>query len=382
MSNTGGMPATKSVSTESRSESASRPRLVSIDALRGFDMFWITGGDALFLAFAKAGQWSFSPEIQRQLEHADWEGFRFYDLIFPLFLFLVGCVIPFSLDRFRDQPQQAYRRILWRTAAILIIGLIYNGLLQFDWANLRYMGVLQRIGICYGVASILYLLVGWRGRAALAVAVLLLYWAVIAKIQVDDALGVFTKEGNLSGYLDRTLLPGKILAQYYGYGDNEGLLSTVPAMVTAMIGVFAGQWLKSGRPHWQVVCGLLAGGAGLLLTGFGWSYQFPIIKNIWTSTFVLVAGGWSCLLLAAFYLLIDVLGWKRWAFFWVVIGSNAITIYLIRRIIDFGKISTFFLGGVSSLAGDWGPFVLAAGVIAIEWLLLLYMYRQKLFLRL
>jgi predicted acyltransferase len=356
-------------------------RLLSIDALRGFDMFWIIGGDAIFRAIATAGNWSYSPEILRQLEHADWEGFRFYDLIFPLFLFMVGCVIPFSLDKFRSSPTSAYRRLLWRTLALLMLGMIYNGMLQFNWSDLRYTGVLQRIAICYGIASVLYLNFNWKMRIGLAAVILVGYWGLIGLIQVDIQLGVYSKEGNLSGYVDRKILPGKILPEYYGYGDNEGLLSTMPAIVTTLLGIFAGEWLRGYRDRWKTSLGIAAAGVVLLAGGYAWSFSFPIIKNIWSSSFVLVAGGWSCLLLAIFYSLIDALGWKRWAFFWIVIGTNAITIYLIRRIIDFEKMSTFFLGGVSELSGAWGPVVLAIGIVALEWSLLLFLYRQKLFLR-
>lgn len=356
-------------------------RLVSLDALRGFDMFWIVGGDAFFRSLAKAGDWGFSPEVLRQLEHAEWEGFRFYDLIFPLFLFLVGCVIPFSLEKYRANPGAVYARIVRRTALLFMLGLIYAGILQFDWANQRYAGVLQRIAICYGLAAVVYLNFNWKARIGISAGILLAYWALVGLIQVDASLGVYSKEGNVVGYLDRNLLPGKIYPQYYGYGDNEGLLSTLPAVVTALLGIFTGEWLRSSSTGWQKVGGLVLAGCLMLALGVSWSSLFPIIKNLWTSSFVLVAAGWSLLLVAIFYTIIDVIGWQRWAFLWVVIGTNAITIYTVRRIIDFPKISDFFLGGVAGMTGNWAAVILAAGVLIAEWFFLWYLYRQKLFLR-
>lgn len=359
----------------------SNERLLSIDALRGFDMFWIIGGDSFFRALLVAGAWSFSPMLKEQLEHADWEGFRFYDLIFPLFLFLVGCVLPFSLAKYRDQPSAVYVRIFRRTAFLFFLGLIYGGLLKFDWDAMRYAGVLQRIAICYCIAALIFLHTNWIARLVICAVILLGYWALIGLVQTDEAFGVFTKQGNLSGYIDRMLLPGKIYEGYYGYGDNEGILSTIPAVVTALLGVFAGEWLRTERSNWSKALGLVVAGALMLSLGLVWSMWFPIIKNIWSSSFVLVAGGWSALLLALFYVLIDVCEYRSWAFVWVVIGVNAITIYMLKNIIDFRKISTYFLGGIAGGIDVWGAPLLALGVLVAQWGLLWYLYKQKIFLR-
>jgi predicted acyltransferase len=262
-------------------------RLLLIDALRGFDMFWIIGGDAFFKALLASGAWSFSPMLKEQLEHAQWEGFRFYDLIFPLFLFLVGCVLPFSLAKYRDQPSAGikksepmalamgydfatvcpiapeasacgsgqirfssgqpsaeYSRIFRRTVFLFLLGLIYAGLLKFDWFAMRYAVVLQRIAICYCIAAIIFLQANWTARSLICVTILLGYWDLIGLVETDAAFSVFSKEGNLSGYVDRLLLPGKIYEGFFGYGDNEGILSTIPAVVTTLLGVFAGEWLR------------------------------------------------------------------------------------------------------------------------------------------
>src|SRR5262245_5746730 len=360
-------------------------RLLSVDALRGFDMFWIIGGDALLKAWARWAGWPPPDLVNEQLEHAPWEGFRFYDLIFPLFLFVVGVVIPFSLGKAqeRGEPRASlYWRIARRTALLFALGLLCNRVLQLDFANLRAAGVLQRIAVCYGCAALVAMHTGPRGQAVLTVTILLGYWALLALVPAPGSTaGDYSVEHNLAGYVDRHYLPGKILEKYYGHGDNEGLLSTIPAVATALIGVLAGHWLRSARSPWVKVLGLALAGAACLAAGTAWGAVFPIIKNLWTSSYVLVAAGWSLMLLALFYGVIDVLGFRRWAFFFTVIGANAITIYVVPRFIDFGKVSQFFLGGVAAHAGSFGPVVLALGVLAGEWLLLLYLYRRRIFLR-
>lgn len=357
-------------------------RLLSLDALRGFDMFWIVGGDALATAVLSRFDSPRAQHLKEQFEHVDWEGFRFYDLIFPLFMFLVGCVIPLSLEKYRDRPKDAWLRIARRTAFLFLLGLVCNGLFRFDFGNLRYAGVLQRIAICYGAAATLFLLVRVRGQIVSAIVILLSYWAILRFIPVPSgAAGDYSKTGNLAGYLDRTLLPGRIMQEYYGSGDNEGLLSTFPAIATVLLGVLAGQWLKTSRSGLARAAGLAAAGLLCLACGQLWAQIFPVIKNLWTSSFVLVAGGWSLLLLSGFYLVIDVIGWRRWSFFWVVIGMNAITIYVVPRFVDFERIAHFFLSGTASLSGDWQAVVLQAGEITAKWLFLYYLWRQRVFLK-
>lgn len=366
-------------------EAPPSPRLTSIDALRGFDMFWIVGGDDAARAL---GAWWGSPAGDRfaeQFEHVEWEGFRFYDLIFPLFLFLVGVVLPFSLKKYQgpERPKRMiFARIARRVIFLFLLGLVYNNGLQFHFESLHIAGVLQRIALCYGVAAVIFLITGLRTQVGLFIAILLGYWAIMMYIPSPEShAGDLAKPTNLAGYIDRHYLPGKIYDSYYGFGDNEGLLSTIPAVATALLGVIAGEWLISDRSRWIKAAGLAAGGAVCLVCGFSWSSYFPIIKILWTSTYVLVAGGWSLLLLAFFYMIIDVIGLRKWSFFFVVIGVNAITIYVASRIIHFPQISEFFLGGVARLAGSFGPVILAVGTLILEWLLLLHLYRNRIFLR-
>jgi predicted acyltransferase len=361
-------------------------RLTSIDALRGFDMFWIVGGDQAARALCK---WWGTPgalELGDQFEHVEWQGFRFYDLIFPLFLFLVGVVLPFSLRKYMtgDHPKaHALQRTARRVVLLFLLGLIYNGLLELRFDALRVPGVLQRIAVCYGIASLIFLFTKVRTQAILFLAILVGYWAILMFVPAPESgrAGDLGEATNLAGYLDRHYLPNVTKLCCYHYGDNEGLLSTIPAVATALLGVLAGHWLLTDRNRWAKAAGLAAMGLGCLGVGLLWSRDFPVIKNLWTSTFVLVAGGWSLLLLALFYTVIDVLKFRAWAFVFVVIGVNAITIYMAKDIIPFDAISRYFLGGVARYLGSFGPAVVPIGALVIEWLFLLHLYRNRIFLR-
>jgi len=358
-------------------------RLVSIDALRGFDMFWIIGGREFVLALIAFLGFKGDP-ISRQLQHPAWEGFTFFDLIFPLFLFLVGAALPFSIGKARQtQASMAalHLRIFRRTLLLFALGLIVNRNLDLDPANFRLLGVLQRIALTYCVAALLVVHTSVRSQALAAAVLLLGYWAVVGLIAAPGSVpGDFTPAGCLPGYIDRQFLPGK--HDNYGYGDNEGILATFPAIASVLLGVLAGHWLRSPRSPWTKAGGLALAGVVSLAVGSVWGMWFPIIKNIWTSSFVLVAGGWSLLLLAIFYTLIDVLGYKKWAFFFVVIGVNAITIYVGRRIVNFSFTANFLLGGAARHLGGSGPLILAAAVLGLEWLVLFVLYRARIFLRL
>jgi predicted acyltransferase len=382
MSNIADEPAPPSTSPEvSRTE-----RLMSIDALRGFDMFWIAGGDEIAKALGKLWGTPSSQKFVDQFEHVGWEGFRFYDLIFPLFLFTVGVVLPFSLRKYTSGGQ-AKAPALWRLSrrvlVLFFLGLVYSNFLQFHFDTQRYPGVLQRIAVCYGIAALIYLFTGVRTQVVLLVAILLGYWAILAFVPSPEShkAGDYSIEHNLSGYIDRHVLPGKIYKSYYGYGDNEGILSTVPAIATALLGVLAGQWLLTDRSGARKGFGLALAGAASVGIGTLWGQVFPVIKILWTSSYVLIAGGYSLILLSMFYMIIDVLKFRKWAFFFVVIGVNAITIYMANKIINFDRLAEFFFGGLARYAGSAGSLVLSVGSVALGWLFLLHLYRHKIFLR-
>ena len=235
---------------------------------------------------------------------------------------------------------------------LFALGLLCNDVLEFRWEQLRVAGVLQRIALCYGVAAVFSMHASSRGLVAALAVILLGYWALLASVAAPGkAAGDYSIEGNLPGWVDRHYLPGKIVEAYYGYGDNEGLLSNIPALATVLLGVLAGRWLRSDRRPWEKVAGLAAAGTAAMSVGAVWGLRFPIIKNLWTSSYVLVAGGLSLVLLAVFYALVDVLQFRRSAFS-VLRGDRGQRDHDLRQLAGSSIFAhcagEFFLGGTST----------------------------------
>ena len=373
-------------------------RLVSLDALRGFDMFWIMSGEGIIHALAKATNWPFFVWLSGQLHHTVWNGITFYDMIFPLFLFIAGVSTPYSLqkkiqqagvDHAKDLPWAAkkniYLTMLKRTLILLLLGMVVNGLLKFNgYPNIRFASVLGRIGLAWFFAGLIYLNFSTRGQAVWFAGLLLGYWAAMMLIPVPGyGAGVLTMDGSLESYIDRLLLPGRLHDKIH---DPEGVLSTIPAIGTALLGVFTGSFLQSGRPRLSMLqkSGIMAV-AGLLLIGLGslWNITFPINKRLWTSSFVLYVGGFSLLFLTVFYILVDVWGFKKWAQPFVWIGSNSILIYLCAEgLVNFGHTANALFGGIINQTPIvWQPVWQAASVTAIQLILLYWLYRKKIFFK-
>ena len=373
-------------------------RLVSLDALRGFDMFWIMSGEGIVHALAKATNWPFFVWLSGQLHHTVWNGITFYDMIFPLFLFIAGVSTPYSLqkkiqqagvDHAKDLPWAAkkniYLTMLKRTLILLLLGMVVNGLLKFNgYHNIRFASVLGRIGLAWFFAGLIYLNFSTRGQAVWFAGLLLGYWAAMMLIPVPGyGAGVLTMDGSLESYIDRLLLPGRLHDKIH---DPEGVLSTIPAIGTALLGVFTGSFLQSGRPRLSMLqkSGIMAV-AGLLLIGLGslWNISFPINKRLWTSSFVLYVGGFSLLFLTVFYILVDVWGFKKWAQPFVWIGSNSILIYLCAEgLVNFGHTANALFGGIINQTPIvWQPVWQAASVTAIQLILLYWLYRKKIFFK-
>jgi predicted acyltransferase len=358
-------------------------RVVSIDALRGFDMFWIIGGEGVFKALIALLAIPWLQPLAAQLGHSKWNGFTFYDLIFPLFLFIMGAAMPFAISRRvqrGDDRGEIYRHIVQRFLTLLFLGFIYNQLLDFDFAHFRYTGVLHRIAVCYLIGALIVMNTKIKTQAIIAGAILLVYWAIMKLVPVPGfGAGVITPEGNLAGYIDRLLLPGSFCC--YQFGDNEGILSTIPAVSTTLMGVLSGHWLRADRSGWEKTKYLLGVGIICLVVSDIWNLVFPINKLIWSSSYVLHAGGYSLLLLGVFYWIIDVKGYKSWTLFFVVIGLNPITIYVLQSQFDFGIITHIFIRGFVGSLGDFRPLVEHTGYLLFSWLFLYFLYRKKIFLK-
>jgi predicted acyltransferase len=413
---------------------------MSLDALRGFDMFWILGADALVRAFDRMNQNAVTKFLAGQLSHKDWDGFAFYDLIFPLFVFIAGASSVWSLTKECEQHGRAgaCRRVIRRGLLLVVIGIFYSGGFSTEWPNIRLLGVLQRIGLAYMGAGLLFLFFKPRTLAVLCGALLAGYWAMmnfipVRDIQLDAATlaqrareagdpqtaalfketvnpsaardraaweaaqhlfaaesnatsGRFEPGLNLANHLDFQFLPGR---KYDHYWDPEGILSTLPAIATCLLGVLAGVLLRhpdyDGRRKVALLLG--AGAAGVVL-GFLWGMQFPVVKKIWTSSFVLVAGGWSAMLLAVFYQVVDVWQHRSWCRPFVWIGMNSITVYLASNIIGFRRLAERFGGGDvkafldTHVAKGTGELLLALIGLGLGVLLCWFLQRRKIFLRL
>jgi predicted acyltransferase len=369
-------------------ENVTKPkRLYSLDALRGFDMFWIMGGEAIFAGLASLTGWPVLKWWAVQLEHVQWHGFHFYDMIFPLFLFIAGISFPFSMAKRianNDSRKSIYKHIIFRGLILVALGIIYNNGIRFNLGELRYGSVLGRIGLAWMFAAIIFINTKLSWRIVWFWALLTGYWLLLLIFPAHDlgSTDPFSQTGNLASYIDRLVMPGRL---YLGNHDPEGLLSTIPAISTALLGMFTGTFMMSdylsGKKIKKVIYLVLAAVA-LMIIGKLWDLAFPINKNLWTSSFVCFVGGLSMLLFAVFYLIIDVWNLRKWAFFFVVIGMNPITIYLANRIINFEDASKFVFGGVIGLfPSTWEPFLSGFAYTAIGWLFLYFLYKKKIFLR-
>ena len=363
-------------------------RLMSLDTLRGFDMFWIAGGDYLMVSLAALTGWPVFQWAATQMEHVEWEGFRFYDIIFPLFLFIAGVSMPFSILRRKQRGEdmkKIYMHLLKRLFLLILLGLIYNGILDLDFEKQRYSSVLARIGIAWFFAAVIVLNTSIRGQILWFAGILLGYYAIMKLVPVPGfGAGDLSPEGNLAAFIDRNVLPGRLCC--YTYGDNEGLISHIPAICTALLGTFAGHLLILQKDRLSgLKKALILMGAGVLCLVLGkiWGLSFPIIKNLWTSSFVLYAGGWSLIFLSVFYLVIDVWKFKKWTFPFIVIGLNSITIYMLNSgIMNFEQMGRYFFGGLAGMFSEAaGQVVIVSGSIICMWLVLYILYRNKIFLK-
>jgi predicted acyltransferase len=380
-------------------------RLVSLDVFRGATI-------AGMILVNDPGSWS---HIYPPLEHAEWNGWTPTDLIFPFFLFIVGVSMTLSfasrLARGLTRGKLAMH-VVRRSALIFALGLFLNGFPDFDLSSIRIMGVLQRIALCYFVAGLLYLGTFQRERgadgtdrvranlrvmAAVAIALLVGYWALMTFVPVPGyGAGHLGKDDNLGAYVDRTLMGGHLWSESVTW-DPEGFASTLPAIASVLIGILAGEWLRSDRAAGRKALGLAAAGLALLVVGRLLHPFFPINKNLWTSTFVLFTGGFAMVTLSLCYWMVDVRAWRAWTPAFLVFGMNAILAYALAAIVS--EISTdfeflHFHGRETTLHG-WlydrffiphaspvnASLAFAVFFVFVIFLLLWPFYRWKIFLR-
>ncbi len=381
-------PASSSISAAA---AATQTRLVSLDALRGFDMFWLLGGEQIIHALcAGAATGSLAWALNEQFEHVEWDGLHFYDFIFPLVLFLIGVAIPLSVDKRLARGEGRWsilRHALLRFCGMVLIGFFITGNLH-SW-NIQRMGlsysVLMMLGFGYLIAIALVLYTSLRTQILTVAGILISYWALQMFVPVPGHQpGVFKPGPIFSDWVyDNTVgLLGKPWKSQYGRGFPITLWNHG---ATAMLGVFAARVLQQSWENRRKLKWLLVIGGCCLLAGWLWSLDMPIVKRRWTSSYVLWCGGLSYLLLGMFWWGIDVWGWRRGLGLWLAIGSNSILAYIIAALLmpGFKAFAGVFVGNLKPLMGDYThALLMVLTSYGLAWAVLIYLRRQRIFLRL
>lgn len=369
---------------------ASRDRLISLDVFRGITI-------AGMVLVNNPGSWG---HLYWPLGHADWHGWTPTDLVFPFFLFIVGVAIPLALGpRLEAGADQSslLLKILRRSAIIFALGLFLNGFPYFDLAEIRIPGVLQRIAVCYLVASIIFLKTKDRTHLFMTIALLVVYWFLLTRFAAPGfPAGDLSKVGSIASYIDRTVFGTHVWAAAKVY-DPEGLLSTIPAIATTLFGVITGKWLRASRSAYEKVAGLFVVGALCIFIGWAWHPFFPINKSLWTSSYVFFTGGMALQFLALCYWLIDIKQYRRWARPFVIFGVNAIALFVgsgsMARLLGLIKLEgldgteiTLKAWLYRNLFATWASPLNASLMFAIAfllvWLGLMWLlYRKKIFLK-
>ena len=362
-------------------------RLLSIDTLRGMDMLFIIGLGTLLIRVCELFPGGGDFWLARQMSHVPWDGLAIMDMVFPTFLFIAGLSFPFSYAKQVEQGKtsgQIHRKIFVRCLVLIALGIVYNGFFNFKFPQ-RYASVLGRIGLAWMFAALLFVHCKRNTRIVVAAVLLVGYGLLSMLVGAPDAPAgacPLTQDGCLAGWIDRILLPGRLI---YGNFDPEGLLGTIPATVTAMLGMFTGEFVRlpdekvsgSKKTFW-----MLGAAAALLAVGLLGSLVLPVNKKLWSSTFVLVVGAISLAAYAVVYYVVEVKGRTKWTLPLRVVGMNSITIYLLQQIVPLQSVANYFLGGATSFLPEvWGALLLSAGYLAVAWLLLYFLYRKKVFLK-
>ncbi|MEI7828754.1 MAG: hypothetical protein WCI31_03235 [Prolixibacteraceae bacterium] len=362
----------------------SNERVISVDALRGFDMFWIMGGDMMFQGLDNVFHNKITAFLKLQTDHVEWLGFHFYDIIMPLFLFLVGISLVFSTRK--RISKGASDKSLWmhtfkRVIILWILGMAVQGnLLTYDINQIRlYSNTLQAIASGYLVATILVLYLPVLYQLFATLGLLLSYWAILVLIPVGgNALGTFTMSSNAALSFDHL-----VLGSFHDGLQYTWILTSLGFSATVMLGVLCGYMLQSNEDQMKKVRNFVLLGAGLIVIALIWNQWHPIIKKVWTGSFTLFAGGISILMLAFFYLIIDI--WKihigtKWL---IILGSNAIFGYVAWHLLEGGfvTIAAVFLDGLKPAINDWYQTLSYFGGFMVIFLLMRYMFNNKTFIK-
>jgi predicted acyltransferase len=372
-------------------------RLTSLDVFRGIA---ITGMILVNMA-------GVADQVYPPLLHADWNGCTPTDLVFPFFLFVVGAAMAFSLSKYTHPAVTSpltkggiYWRIVRRSAILFALGLLLNGFWNYDWSTIRIMGVLQRISLAYLVAALIVLNLPRSFANAIALLLLIGYWLAMSFVPVPGyGAGNLTRDGNLGAYIDRLVIGTAHLYKgdrFNSMGDPEGLFSTLPAVVSVLLGYFTGEWLRDRPVKSRTSMDLVLVGLCCLVVGEVWGFWFPINKKLWTSSYVLFTTGWALLLLAACYELIEVRSRRQWGKAFEIMGLNAIFVFvasvltikiLVKTHIGTGENApTTYTWIYEHLFASWagamnGSLLFAIVTVLFWWLVGYGMYRQRWFIK-
>lgn len=374
----------------SKSPTVNSDRLISLDVFRGITV-------AGMVLVNNPGSWS---TIYWPLGHAQWHGWTPTDLIFPFFLFIVGVAIPLAFSRRIETgggKRDLYLKIIRRTLIIFALGIFLAGFPYFNFSTIRIPGVLQRIAVCYLFASVIFINTKVRAQVIITASLLVIYWLLMTKLHAPGfATGDLSKEGSLASFIDRWVLGSHIWKAGKVF-DPEGILSTIPAIATTLIGVLTGQWLRTNKPAFEKVAGLFVLGAALVVLGWAWNPFFPINKSLWTSSYVLFTGGMALNFLAVCYWLIDIKKYQWWTKPFVVFGVNAIVLFVgsgvMARLLGLIKLTdhegkqvslhtTIYRALFASWLSPYRASLAFAICFILVWLGLMWiLYRRKIFIK-
>jgi len=363
-------------------------RLYSLDVFRGITI-------AGMLLVNNPGTWK---NIYSPLRHAQWHGWTPTDLVFPFFLFIVGVSLSFSLSKRierGDKTKKLIVHVIKRSFALFSLGLCLHFISKPSLSTLRIPGVLPRIGVCYFFASLIILKTSLKGRTITGILLLLTYWLAIKLIPVPGyGAGDLSFEGNLCGYIDTLLLKGHLYKESF---DPEGILSTIPAIVTVLIGVYIGEWIRSSKSKIEISNGLFVSGLFLVFAGYIWSIWLPINKQLWTNSYSFLTAGLGTVFLALIYWMIEIKNYKKWSIPFVIFGMNAIATYFLSTLMaiilykwkirlshnSFESIKTIIYKNIFEPLGnpEFCSLLFALCFVALWVGIMYFFYRKKVFIK-
>lgn len=362
----------------------SNERVISVDALRGFDMFWIFGGEGIFMGLDKVFHNKITGFINEQLNHVEWFGFHFYDIIMPLFLFMVGISMVYSYRKrlSTDKSELSlWKHTIKRFFILWFLGLIVQGnLLTYDITKFHlYANTLQAIAAGYIIATIIILYLPVMHQITATIGLMLLYWGIMALIPIGgNTLGAYTPDRNVAQFVDAF-----ILGRFDDGLDYTWIVSSLNFGATTMLGVFCGYILQSTSNKYVKLRNFVIFGIALIILALIWNIWHPVIKKLWTSSFVLFSGGICTLLLGAFYLVIDIWNVRKGTKWMIIIGSNAIFAYVVSHVFgdQLRAIANVFLNGLIPYIGNWFDTLSYTGGVLILFVILKYMYKNKIYIK-